>query len=157
MAQKKAAKKTAGGGGGGGMSFRKPSPELIEAFERALPAEAQRRQVFGFPAGFVNGNMFTHLFQESFVVRLPDEAREELLRQPGASPFEPMPGRPMREYAVLPPKTAMDAKAAGAWVRRAYDHAAALPPKEKKTAAKKAPAAKKAKASGKAGKTEAGS
>lgn len=139
-----AQKKTTGQGGGGGMSFSKSPPELVESFEQALPPEAQRRQVFGYPAGFVNGNMFTHLFQESFVVRLPDDAREELLRQPGASPFEPMPGRPMREYAVLPPETAMDAQAAGAWVRRAYEHVAAMPPKEKKPAAKKSAAKKPA-------------
>jgi hypothetical protein len=148
MAQKKATDP----GGGGGTSFRKPPPELLEAFEKALPAEAQRRAVFGFPAGFVNGNMFTHLFQESFVVRLPDEGREELLREPGALPFEPMPGRPMREYVVLPQKVAVKPEAAGPWVRRAFDYAAALPPKAaKKAAAKKAAGAKK-KASGSKGK-----
>lgn len=136
-------KKAAASGGGG--RLRKSPPELVEVFERALPAAAERRQMFGFPAGFVNGNMFTSLFQESFVVRLPQEQREELLRQPGATPFEPMPGRPMREYVVLPPEMAMDAKAAGGWVQRAFDATALLPPKQAK---KKASGAKKAKPSG---------
>ena len=147
MAQKKAT------GAAGGGSFRKPPAELVEAFEKALPAEAQRRAVFGFPAGFVNGNMFTHLFQESFVVRLPEDEREELLRAPGAQPFEPMPGRPMREYVVLPSAMAMNTEEAGRWVRRAFEHAAALPPKAaKKASAKKAAGAKKPKAPGGKGK-----
>ncbi len=143
-------KKAAAGGGGG--KLRKSPPELVEAFERALPVEAERRQMFGFPAGFVNGNMFTSLFQESFVVRLPEEAREELLRQPGAAPFVPMPGRPMREYVVLPPQMAMDAEAARSWARRAFDATAKLPPKQaKKASAKKAAGAKKPKPSGSKG------
>lgn len=134
MAEKK---KAAAGGAGG--TFRKPPAELIEAFERALPAEAQRRSVFGFPAGFVNGNMFAHLFQESLVARLPDDEREELLREPGASPFEPMPGRPMREYVVLPPKMAANPEAVGPWLRRAFAYAAALPPKAAKAGGAKRP------------------
>lgn len=128
------------------MSFRKSPPELVAAFERAFPADprAERRAMFGYPAGFVNGNMFAGLHQESFVVRLPEEQREELLREPGAGPFEPMPGRPMREYVALPPAMTADAKTAGAWVRRAFDYVAALPPKPAKKAAAKKAAAKKA-------------
>lgn len=53
--------------------LRKSSPALIERFDRSLPRDdaVQRRRMFGYPAGFVNGNMFAGLFEESVVVRVP--------------------------------------------------------------------------------------
>lgn len=139
MAEKKSAARKAG------PSFRKSPPDLVAAFDKAFPDDprAERRQMFGYPAGFVNGNLFAGLHQESLMVRLPPDPREELLRLPGAGPFEPMPGRPMAGYAVLPPEMARDPGAAAAWVRRAFEHTASLPPKEaKKAPTKKAPAKK---------------
>jgi len=38
------------------------------------------------------------------MLRLSDEDRAKFLRLPGAKPFEPMAGRPMREYVELPPE-----------------------------------------------------
>lgn len=85
--------------------------------------------MFGYPAGFVNGNMFCGLFQESLFLRLGESERAELLAMEGASPFEPMPGRPMREYVVMPMEMLEDAETTRAWIRRAFRHVAALPPK----------------------------
>ncbi len=98
--------------------------------------------MFGYPAGFVNGNMFAGLHQENMVVRLDDAAREELFAHDGAAPFEPMPGRPMTGYATLPVAMLQDPHATQHWLRRAFEHALAMPPKVKKkakAAAKKAP------------------
>jgi TfoX/Sxy family transcriptional regulator of competence genes len=59
--------------------------------------------MFGGPAYFVNGNMFAGVLGEQLMVRLDADDRAELLdADPGAVPFEPMPGRPMREYVTLP-------------------------------------------------------
>src|SRR5262249_43711000 len=66
------------------------------AVERLPTLEA--RKMFGYPAAFVNGNMFAGLFQSSMIVRLSEDDR----RRSGAPAFEPMPGRPMREYVVVP-------------------------------------------------------
>jgi len=62
----------------------------VEVFEAVFPGSpAVARQMFGYPAGFVNGNMFMGLHQENLVLRLPDGPRAELLGMEGAATFEP--------------------------------------------------------------------
>ena len=77
------------------------------------------RKMFGYPAGFVGGHLATCLHEHRWIVRLPDDARAELLREPGAAHFEPMPGRPMKEYVVLPQAIVGDPPALDGWVDRA--------------------------------------
>jgi hypothetical protein len=67
----------------------------------------------------------------SWFVRLPDESRAQLAAA-GGSEFAPMPGRPMREYLVLPDAVAADPDAAEPWVHRALAFASRLPPKAKR-------------------------
>ena len=62
----------------------------------------------------------------------------------GAGPFEPMHGRPMTGYTLLPTTVVDDDAAVRDWVGRAIGHAASLPPKVPKP--RKAKAAKPAKA-----------
>jgi hypothetical protein len=58
------------------MAWKKPSAELVAAFDAVLPgAPAERRLMFGFPAAFVNGNMFMGLFEESFILRLDGDRK----------------------------------------------------------------------------------
>ena len=59
--------------------------------------------MFGNVAGFVNGHMFSCLFSDDFCVRLPEAERAEPLSVDGTSVLVPMPGRPMKEYVVVPP------------------------------------------------------
>jgi TfoX/Sxy family transcriptional regulator of competence genes len=134
------------------MQWRKSPEELVNTFLAALPEDArvERRKMFGYPCAFVNGNMFTGLHQESLIVRLAEEDRQRLVEKQGARIFEPMPGRPMKEYVSLPDDVLDDAKELQGWIRRSLEYAAALPPKgAKKTATKAAkragasPAAKK--------------
>jgi hypothetical protein len=134
---------------GGAMPKWAKSPEaLVATFDAALPRDArvERRSSFGYPAAFVNGNMFTGLHQASLIVRLDGGDRDELLTMPGARVFEPMPGRPMQAYVVVPVAIVGDSDALGGWMGRALEYASSLPSKSKpkaKAAAKK-PAAKKA-------------
>jgi len=111
-------------------SFEKAPRDLVERFTEVMttrPAGAVRK-MFGYPAAFVNGNMATGLHGERWFVRLSATDTAELVGL-GGGPFEPMPGRPMRGYTVLPPSIAEDPGAAGAWVDRALDHVGGLPPK----------------------------
>lgn len=85
--------------------------------------------MFGYPAAFVGGNMSTGLHQDAWMVRLPEGARAELLALDGARVFEPMAGRPMREYVVLPPSVVGDDAALDLWVARSIAYAASLPAK----------------------------
>ena len=61
-----------------------------------------------------------------------------LLAQPGAHLFEPMEGRPMKEYVVFPDEMLADRDALRGWMARGLAYAASLPPKEKKPRKKKA-------------------
>jgi hypothetical protein len=113
------------------MAFTKSPPELVEAFAASLPDEAgvRRRPMFGYPSATVGGHMFASLFRDRVVVRLPPAELAELLAQPGAHAFEPMPGRAMTGYGVLPPEVAADPGALRDWLARAHRAAASLPPK----------------------------
>jgi TfoX/Sxy family transcriptional regulator of competence genes len=120
------------------MPWERPSPELARALDDAVAAAAEaagvrveHRPMFGCPAYFAGGNMFAAVHATGVTVRLPEAARRELAAV-GGGPFEPMPGRVMREYMVLPPSVVADADETAAWVRRGAEFAASLPPKAKK-------------------------
>jgi TfoX/Sxy family transcriptional regulator of competence genes len=123
--------------------WRKPDPELVERFHEAVAGVegAEVRKMFGSPAAFVGGNMTAGLHQDAFMVRLSDADRAERLAD-GWSTFEPMPGRPMREYVTLPADVIADMDATRRWIERAADYVRTLPPKAPK--ARKAPKAPKA-------------
>jgi TfoX/Sxy family transcriptional regulator of competence genes len=110
--------------------WRKSPPDLVDRFHEAVAGidGLDVRKMFGYPAGFIGGNMTTGLHQESFLVRLPEDARAECLAD-GWSIFEPMPGRPMREYVTLPPEVVADVKATRRWVERAAAYVRTLPAK----------------------------
>lgn len=136
------------------MKWRKPSEELIKTFEGITPGPpAVSRQMFGFPAAFINGNMFMGLHQEDMILRLPEESRAELLKISGAKVFEPMPGRPMHEYVVVPPALIKDRGKLSAWAAKALEYGSSLPPKSGKASKKKA-ASKQSATSKKATKKE---
>ena len=113
--------------------WRKAPAELKERFEAAVAGidGLEQRKMFGYPAGFIGGNMTTGLHQESWIVRLPEEARRERA-EAGWSVFEPMPGRPMREYMALPDEVVANPDQARAWVERAAAYVRTLPPKPPK-------------------------
>ena len=76
--------------------------------------------------------MFAGLFADSMFLRLSEADRARFLALEGARLFEPMAGRPMREYAVMPPASVERPAEAGEWLERALQYAALLPPKEPK-------------------------
>lgn len=113
----------------------KSPPELVERFDgltSSLP-DAERRQMFGYPSLFVGGNLVTGLHKGWWFVRLGEADRAELLRL-GAGPFEPMPGRAMGGYLVLPPAVFRDDAAVLQWVDRAIEFGRSLPPKAPRAA-----------------------
>jgi TfoX/Sxy family transcriptional regulator of competence genes len=87
--------------------------------------------MFGYPAAFINGNMFLGLFQDDRILRLPEILRGEFLNRDGAKMFEPMPGRPMREYVAVPPRVMANKKELASWVSRALEYGESLKPKSR--------------------------
>ena len=116
------------------MKWKGAPPELVERFERALRRfpEAQARKMFGYPAAFVHGNMLAGIFQDSMMLRLSEGDRTRFQKQCGAKPFEPMPGRVMREYAVAPPAIVDSETELGKWLDDAFRYVSALPAKAAK-------------------------
>jgi TfoX/Sxy family transcriptional regulator of competence genes len=122
------------------MKMQKSPPELEKTFEEAFPDDprAARRKMFGFPAGFVNGNMFGGLFENHIVLRLGETDRQTITAQDGAAPFKPM-GRPMTGYVTVPASIRQEPARLREWVQRAFEYGVSLPPKEKKEKKAKAP------------------
>ena len=114
-------------------TWSKSPPELVETFEAVLPGPpAVMRKMFGYPAAFVNGHMFMGLHEHRFILRLPEDERSALLALEGAEVFEPMGGRPMREYVAVPPTLLADPAALEPWVEKARAYAGSPPPKAPK-------------------------
>ncbi len=112
-------------------SFSKSPSELVERFGTVMDRypDAERKKMFGYPAAFVGGNMATGLFAEHWVVRLPDGEIAEA-KAAGAGSFEPMPGRPMKSFVVIPSAEVTDDPAIARWVERGLAHAASMPAKK---------------------------
>ena len=126
-------------------AWKKSSPALVAAFDKALPVSPSvtRRPMFGYASAFVNGNMFAGTFQEAIVVRLAEADRAALLKLKGAAPFEPM-GHPMKEYVVVPGSVVAAPTKLGEWIERGHRYVLTLPAKSSaKKATQKAATAKK--------------
>ncbi|MGA7922856.1 MAG: TfoX/Sxy family protein [Thermoplasmata archaeon] len=106
----------------------------VQAFERFVPGgpNITLRKMFGQPAAFVNGNLFFSVYGKSVLIRLPRDYGGGTAPGPGFTPFEPMPGRRMTGYWVLPPRLLRNEKESRTWVARSLEHAARLPPKKPK-------------------------
>ncbi len=112
------------------MPWKKAPQAIIDLFDAVAPGPpAERRQMFGYPCGFVNGNMFVGVYQDTIMLRLPSAQQAEFLKQPGAAVFEPMPGKPMREYVTAPPSLLADREALRKWVEESLKYASTLSPK----------------------------
>ena len=116
------------------MNLPKTPPELLDLFGRVAPTgpNITHKKVFGFPACFVNGNMFAGLHGDSFIIRLSQDDRAELLKTDGAHIFEPMPGRPMKEYVVAPDVLLKDVEGPTMWLTRSLIFVSSMPAKEAK-------------------------
>jgi len=112
------------------MRFDKSPEWLVSLFDAAIEGlPLQRRKMFGYPAGFANGQMCCGLFGKQFFLRLGENDRGELLRIEGASEFDPMGGRPMREYVVLPDSMLEEQDELQSWLTRSIGYTRSLPPK----------------------------
>ena len=100
------------------------------------PFACQKKPMFGHDVYWVNGNMFTGVFQSIIFFRLsPTDQNEFLGKYKDARLFEPMEGRPMKEYVVVPEPVLEDKNAVGEWTKRSFEYTESLP--EKKSKAKK--------------------
>lgn len=114
------------------MAWTKSPLPLIDLFDKSVPFDASvsRRQMFGYPAAFANGNLFIGLHQNDFIMRLSEPDRVRFSATYGERTFEPMKGRPMREYVRLPEELLTNARKRNSWIKRSLDYAQAIKKKE---------------------------
>lgn len=109
-----------------------PAPEeMVELFNNATRgmSAAEPRKMFGYPAVFANGYMFAGLFQQDMFLRLSDADRASFRSEYGARLFEPMPGRPMRGYVLVPRYVLNSHGLLNSWLKKAMAFVQTLPPK----------------------------
>lgn len=121
--------------------WRKPDEDLVKLLDETvgeieIDQPVDFRPMFGCPAYFTGGNLFAGVWQETVMLRLDEGGRAQVVAA-GGRPFEPAPGRAMKEYVALPPALVADRDVARDWVRKAAEYAASLPPKVKKPRKKK--------------------
>lgn len=80
----------------------RPDPG-VAASMHALMADqgAQPGKMFGSPCYKVNGKMALGVFGNGIVLKLGEARSRALIEAGAAQPFEPMPGRPWREWVLL--------------------------------------------------------
>ena len=113
------------------MAWTKSPQSLIDLFDRSVPSSSSvsRRKMFGYPAAFANGNLFIGLHQNDFIMRLSEQDRASFVAEFGERTFEPMKGRPMREYVRLPAELLDNARKRASWIKRSLHYAEAIAPK----------------------------
>jgi TfoX/Sxy family transcriptional regulator of competence genes len=123
------------------VAWTKSPPSLIDLFEKSVPSAASvsRRQMFGYPAAFANGNLFIGLHQNDFIIRLSENDRARFSAAFGERRFEPIPGRPMREYVRLPDELLADPRRRASWINLSLRYAEAIAPKAKSPKRKQMP------------------
>jgi TfoX/Sxy family transcriptional regulator of competence genes len=111
------------------MPWKKAPPDVVAAFEKARPTDpaVMSRPMFGYPSVFVNGNHFAGTFQDKIVVRVGKDPSFAPAKT--AKPFEPMPGRAMGGYVVVPDAIAKSPAKLREWIAQAHGYAKTLPAK----------------------------
>ena len=115
-------------------SFPKPDPGLVERVDAILSTyPARRRPMFGTTSWFLESNeqMFAGVWGDGLTARVGAEEALRLARSGEVEAFDPMGGRPMKEYVLVPADRIEEDADLEAWVGRAARFADGLPPKRR--------------------------
>ena len=87
-----------------------PDERSLELYEQVLAElqplqpEIASKKMFGIPSLTIAGKPFAGLSGEDMIFKLGSEALARALALPGAKPFDPMGGRPMKAWVQVPPE-----------------------------------------------------
>jgi DNA transformation protein len=103
----------------------------VATFDAAVASDprVERRTLFGSPSAHVGGHLAATVFRDQLVLRLGSVDLGPLHEGRRPQPFEPLPGRPMRELYVVPRGVLADREALDDWVARALGRLAGWPPR----------------------------
>ena len=115
------------------MKIPRPEQPSMTLFRSLVPNDPHVtvRPMFGNLSAFVNGNMFFGLFGDDIFLRVSAQDQAELLKTRGASNLEPMKGKPMKDYVVIPKAWRNELETLKAWVKKSLAWSSKLPPKKK--------------------------
>ena len=116
------------------MKVPRPDKESVDLFRSLVPEDNRVtvRPMFGNISAFVNGNMFFGVFGNDLFLRLSSQDQVELLKNKRASMLEPMKGRPMKDYVVIPRTWRERPETVRSWVLKSLEWSVQLPPKKGK-------------------------
>lgn len=116
------------------MKWKKAPEKLIMFLETTLKdIDCEYRKMFGYPAYFINKHMFIGAFQDDLYLRLSDLERGKITaRHKDIKPFEPMPGRKMKEYLIIPADIYKNNRVFSGMLKKSVEYVSSLPPKKKK-------------------------
>jgi TfoX/Sxy family transcriptional regulator of competence genes len=113
------------------MKFKKAPQELVDFLMKKMEDKnCDYKKMFGYPVFFVNGNMFVGLFGDALFLRL-SEADIVIMKNEfkEAANLEPMPGRAMKGYVVVPKAVYSNDKLFEEWLDKSIMYASGLPQK----------------------------
>jgi hypothetical protein len=70
--------------------------------EMLAPRGVVVSKMFGMPSLQANGKAIAGLWGDALVVKLPPASAEAAMKLRGVAAFDPMGGRPMKEWVVVP-------------------------------------------------------
>ena len=116
------------------MEWKKAPQELVDfIMDKMKGKNCEYKKMFGYPAFFVNGNMFVGVHGDKLFLRLSDADIAKITKDyTDVSAFEPMPGRAMKGYVVLPKTLYSDDTAFAGLLNKSMEYASKLPSKAKK-------------------------
>ena len=116
------------------LEWKKAPDELVEFLAKEMKnVKCDYRKMFGYPAYFINGNMFTGIHGETLFLRLADSDVQRIMKEnSGVAFFEVMKGRPMKGYVALPKSLYSQPGLFKKWVQESIRYVSSLPPKQKK-------------------------
>ena len=111
------------------MEWKKAPTELVDFINKKMKNKnCDYKKMFGYHAYFVNGNMFAGIHGDKLFLRLSDSDVANIMKDcKDVSAFEPMPGRAMKSYVVLPKPIYSDDKLFGEWLNKSINYASSLP------------------------------
>jgi TfoX/Sxy family transcriptional regulator of competence genes len=116
------------------MSWKKAPEELVAFLEEKVKhVDCQFKKMFGYPVYFINNNMFIGAHEDNLFLRLPAHERERVLSaHDETAPFEPLPGRVMKEYITIPDTVYGDPEIFSDLLAKSVTYVSSLPPKVRK-------------------------
>ena len=113
----------------------KPDEALVERVEAATASMPVRcKKMFGASSWFMDSNdqMFAGVWGDGILVRVGADETQSLIASGEASSFDPMGGRPMKEYVLLNADTIAEDSDLSEWLERGAAFTSSLAPKVKK-------------------------